>query len=151
MKINSKVKYGLRTLIELGMHDNNSGVFQKDIAKNQQISQKYLDPIIAALKISGLIVNIGGKKSGYILKKPPSEITIFDVYTTFEPTPAIINCLACPSVCNRENICSVKDYWSELNDVIIRYLKDTTLDTIIEREKELNLFVKYEKEKVKKS
>ena len=147
MKINTKVRYGLRTLVELGVHDNKTGVFQKDIAKNQQISEKYLDPIISALKVSGLIINIGGKKSGYILNKLPSEITIFDVYTSFEPTPAIINCLARPSSCVREKICSVRDYWTELNDVIIRHLKDTTLDTIIEREKELKLFAKFEKEK----
>jgi hypothetical protein len=65
IKINTKIRYGLRTIIELGLHDNQTGLFQKDIAMNQQLSEKYLDPIIAALKTSGLITNLGGKKRLY--------------------------------------------------------------------------------------
>jgi len=80
MKINTKIRYGLRTMIEIALNENQSGVLQKDIAKNQQLSEKYLDQIIASLKVSGLIVNAGGKKSGYILNKPLSEIKIYDIY-----------------------------------------------------------------------
>ena len=138
MKINTKIRYGLRALIELGLHDNTKGVFQKDIAKNQQLSEKYLDPIISALKISGLIENTRGKKSGYILKKDPSEISIFDVYKTFEPCPSIVYCICRPSICDRAKKCSAIEYWTGLNDVIINHLKNTTLANLIDRHKELN-------------
>ena len=134
MKINTKIRYGLRTLIELGINDTKIGIFQKDIAKNQQLSEKYLDSIISALKVSGLIINAGGKKSGYILNKPASEITIYDVYKTFEQCPSITYCIHRPSICNMEKKCSSKEYWSNLNDVIINHLKSTTLDTLIVRQ-----------------
>ncbi|NTW32793.1 MAG: Rrf2 family transcriptional regulator [Bacteroidetes bacterium] len=145
MKINTKIRYGLRTLIELGIHDNKTGIFQKDIAKNQQISEKYLDPIISSLKISGLIINAGGKKSGYILNKLPSEITMYDVYKTFEPCLSIIFCICKPSICDRSEKCSAIEYWAELNDVIINHLKSKSLASLIERHKELNT-IQIEKE-----
>jgi len=138
MKINSKIRYGLRTLIELALHNDNTGVLQKDIAKNQQLSEKYLDPIISALKVSGLIINVGGKKSGYILNKLPSEITVYDIYKTFESCPSITYCLSRPDICEREKKCSAKEYWMDLNEVIINHLKTTTLESLTERHKELN-------------
>ncbi len=54
MKINTKVKYGMRTMVELALEKNREGIFQKEISKNQDISIKYLDQIIASLKASGL-------------------------------------------------------------------------------------------------
>ncbi|HBK42488.1 MAG TPA: Rrf2 family transcriptional regulator, partial [Porphyromonadaceae bacterium] len=64
MKINSKIRYGLRTMIEIACCKEPTGILQKDIAKNQNISVKYLDYIISALKLKGLISNTKGRGSG---------------------------------------------------------------------------------------
>jgi len=133
MKVNTKIRYGLRTIIELGLHDEKTGMYQKDIAMNQQLSEKYLDPIVSALKIAGLITNLGGKKSGYILNKPKSEITIYDIYRAFEPELAIIHCTNKPVTCFISRICVANEYWMGLNDTITKYLKNTTLDDIIKK------------------
>ena len=133
MKVNTKIRYGLRVLLELGLHDGNTGLFQKDIATNQQLSEKYLDPIIAALKISGLITNVSGKKSGYILNRPKSEITIYDVYRAFEPELAIIHCVNKPVTCFVSRICVANEYWMGLNDTITKYLKSTSLDDLVKK------------------
>ncbi|HRS19749.1 MAG TPA: Rrf2 family transcriptional regulator, partial [Bacteroidales bacterium] len=71
MKLNTKTRYGLRAIIEIAMNSSEHGVLQKDIAKTQNISNKYLDQIIAELKSADLIVNTGGKKSGYRLNGDP--------------------------------------------------------------------------------
>ncbi|MGD0710758.1 MAG: Rrf2 family transcriptional regulator [Bacteroidales bacterium] len=142
MKINTKIRYGLRTMLELGLHDNKTGMFQKDIAMNQQLSEKYLDPIIAALKTSGLITNAGGKKSGYILNKSKSEITIYDIYRAFEPELAIIHCVNKPVTCFISRICVANEYWMGLNDTITKYLKNTTLDDIIKKHLKIKKSIK---------
>ena len=133
MKINTKIRYGLRTAIELGLHDAETGMFQKDIAKNQKLSEKYLDMIICSLKVAGIVKNAGGKKSGYILSRPKSEITIYDIYKAFEEDIEIIHCTNKPVTCFVSRICVANEYWLGLNDVIIKYLKDTTLDDIIKK------------------
>ena len=37
--------------MEIALSDSENGIYQKDIAKNQNISYKYLDHIITALKV----------------------------------------------------------------------------------------------------
>lgn len=131
MKINTKVRYGLRTLIELGLKRNKDGMLQKDIADNQEISKKYLDPIIASLKTAGLIVNVGGKKSGYKLNRPPSKIKILDIYKAFESGPYVVNCLCDPKICHRVSSCTAYHYWTGLNNAIVNHMNKTTLESLI--------------------
>ncbi len=106
-------------MLELALNeDKDEGTFQKEIAENQDVSVKYLDHIIAALKSAGLIVNAGGKKSGYILNKPADEITIYDIYVAFEDELLIIDCLQPDGHCPRKQNCVLKDYWCDLNNTI---------------------------------
>ena len=94
MKFNTKTRYGLRVILELALNaDMEGGTFQKDIAKNQDVSVKYLDHIISSLKKAELVSNVGGKKSGYELTRSANDINIYDVYAAFEDDLAIIDCL----------------------------------------------------------
>ena len=131
MKINTKIRYGLRTIIQLAQANNNDGIFQKQIAEDQQISNKYLDSIIPVLKANGLIRNVSGKRSGYILAKPPSEISVFDVYAAFEHKVCIIDCLYKSGICDREPICNARHFWNELNNVIDSKMKSTKISDLI--------------------
>lgn len=115
--MNTKVRYGLRALIEVAL-EGDAGLHQKDIAERQSIPLKYLDPIIAGLKMKGLIRNIKGKGSGYILAKPASEISVYDVYCAFEPEMAIVECLMEPNMCDLNGYCRVTGFWKELNSEI---------------------------------
>jgi len=136
MRVNTKIRYGLRTMIELGLNENSksdTGLYQKEIAEHQNLSEKYLDPIIAALKISGLIKNAGGKKSGYLLAKPQSEIRIYDIYRAFEPELSIIHCMNKPVTCFVSHICVANEYWMDLNDVITGHMKKTTLEEMVKK------------------
>jgi len=119
MKFNTKTRYGVRVVLELALNaDKDGGTFQKEIAESQDVSVKYLDHIISSLKKAGLITNIGGKKSGYVLAKPAAEISILDVYSAFEEELAIIDCLLSDGECPRKGQCVMKDYWCELNETI---------------------------------
>jgi len=140
MKINTKIRYGLRVMIELGLHEDKhirSGLLQKDIAKNQKLSEKYLDPIISSLKVSGLISNANGKKSGYILKKAKKEITVYDIYRSFEPESSMIHCMNKPVTCFVSRICVANEFWMGLDENIAKYLKKTTLHDIIKKHKKI--------------
>ena len=130
MKLNTKVRYGVRALLEISMNDSESGVLQKDIADKQDISLKYLDSIISSLRNVGLIVNYSGKRSGYVLARPPDKISVYDIYRAFEPELNLVNC-ACPgNECKRLSICPVTDYWEEMDNYIIDYMKSKTLDKL---------------------
>jgi Rrf2 family protein len=117
MKLNTKVRYGLRALIEVAL-EGETGLHQKDVAERQSIPLKYLDPIVAGLKMKGLIRNLKGKGSGYILAKPANEISVYDVYCAFEPELAIVECLMEPNSCDLKGECRVNGFWKEMNNDI---------------------------------
>lgn len=133
MKVNTKIRYGLRTMIEIAGATDPNGILQKDIAKNQRISLKYLDPIIASLKLKGLIVNSKGKGSGYRLTRDPKEITMLDIYTAFEQI-VIVECINNMGYCERSlHDCKGRNYWHEFRDEITNLLMKKTLDQIMQQ------------------
>jgi len=111
LKINTNIRYGLRAIVEIAK--SSDSVLQKEIAERQEISVHYLDAIIAGLKNAGLIVNYGGKGSGYILAKQAGEITVYDIYRAFNPDLQLVNCACDTNECKRTSICPAKDYWFE--------------------------------------
>ena len=139
MKFNTKTRYGVRVVLELALNaDKEGGTFQKDIAEKQDVSVKYLDHIIASLKKANLVINIGGKKSGYILTKPAEEINIYDVYAAFEDDLAIIDCLLSDGECPKRGTCVLKDYWSDLNKSIKSSMLAMNIGLLAEKHKRIN-------------
>lgn len=138
MKLNTKIRYGLRTMIELAMNAEITGMFQKDIAERQEIPLKYLDKIVSDLKSAGLISNVGGKRSGYILAKEASKISVYDIYKAFEGELSIIQCLNKNSNCCRSDKCSSQDFWGFLNSEMEGIMQGKTLDTLVKKQKELD-------------
>jgi Rrf2 family transcriptional regulator, iron-sulfur cluster assembly transcription factor len=134
MKINTKIRYGLRTLIAIACCNEPKGILQKDIAEQQNLSIKYLDVIISQLKTSGIITTFRGKGSGYKLTRPANQITMYDIYTTFEPI-TIVECLDNPEFCELECCCKANKYWSELKMSFSKSLKSKTLEEIVGHER----------------
>lgn len=139
MKLNTKTRYGIRAMLEIATNHSKNGVFQKDIAFRQDISIKYLDHIIQALKTAMLIRNVKGKKSGYILCYDPVDISLYDIYKAFEPSICIVDCIGNLYKCDRSGICSAQGVYGELNQMIINFLSSVTLQDMIDKNESLDL------------
>lgn len=131
MRFSTKTRYGIRTMIEIASANPEKGILQKDISQNQCISNKYLDQIIQALKVSELIRNVKGHKSGYVLNRMPSEISMLDIHNSFEPGICVIDCMSKTYQCLSEEGCLSKGFWAELNHKIIDHFKSTTLQDLV--------------------
>jgi len=136
MQFNTKIRYGVRTMIQITL-DSETGIYQKDIAEKQELPIKYLDHIIAALKAEKLIRKSSGKKSGYVLARPAKNISVYDVYLAFEPELAIAPCHEADDPCERVNLCATALFWGGLNDTIKDYLKNTSLHELALSQKEI--------------
>ena len=124
-------------MIEIARETDSNGIFQKEIASRQDLSIKYLDHIISALKAAELITNVKGKKSGYILTKPAKEITLLDIYTAFVPTPQVVDCINPNYSCEKSAHCAVKPFYTGLNRLIIDYLRAFTLHQLLHNQANL--------------
>ncbi|MDR3651746.1 MAG: Rrf2 family transcriptional regulator [Paludibacter sp.] len=132
MRVNSKIRYGLRTIIEIAISTDPDGVLQKEIAKSQHISLKYLDPIISSLKLKGLITNSRGRGSGYKLTREAKDINMYDIYTAFEPI-VIIECINNLGYCDRaSHNCKGRSYWNEFRNEITNLMLKKNLEQIIQ-------------------
>lgn len=134
MKINAKMHYGLKTMIELAMNAGETGMLQKELAVNQCMPNKFLDSVIHALKVAGLVVNVGGRKSGYRLARPAVEITVYDIYRAFEPELRIHFCLAGYESCPRTQSCASRLFLCEFNEKMEEYMKSSTIDELAAKE-----------------
>jgi Rrf2 family protein len=120
-------------MLEIARHsDTEKGIFQKDIAKNQELSVKYLDHIIHSLKVAGLVVNTSGKKSGYKLTRKPENITMMDIHNAFEPGICVIDCMSDAMECSRSEFCAAKGFWGGLNNLLIEYFESKTLQDLLD-------------------
>ncbi len=141
MKVNTLQRYGLRAMIEIALDKEQHGVFQKNIASRQKISLKYLDHIIRGLKTAGLIRNKRGRKSGYILTRPASEITALNILNAFEADVQIVDCVSPDVECILKDICIANSFWGGLNMCIKNYLKSVSLENLIDQKKRLDVKV----------
>jgi len=129
MRLNTKVRYGLRAMIEIALHSD--GILQKEISVNQSISTKYLDQIIASLKAAGLVIRVSGKKSGYRLTRKQEDISVYDIYKAFEYEQDINDCTINSQECLLIEQCKTRSYWCDLNSVITNHMKSKTLADLL--------------------
>ena len=109
-----------------------------EIAREQGISLKYLESILATLKASRLIISERGKRGGYALARPPEEISLHDVLTPLENTMEFVHCTeAGVEECERADICVTRGVWTELKVAIDGILLRTTLRDLVERREKL--------------
>ncbi len=138
MKLSTKSRYGARAVVEIALHYLNGPVKRKDIVKNQEISDSYLENILIALKNGGIITTIRGANGGYMLSRPPSELNLFEVVKILEGSLSPVECLDNPSSCKRVNFCSTRVVWKKLKEAKEDVLKNVTIQDLINIEKKMD-------------
>lgn len=131
MKLSTRSRYGVRMMADLADHYGKAPVFLKDIAKREDISEKYLSLIVIPLRSSGLIQSIRGAHGGYILAKPPEEITVQDIYGALEGEICLVDCVKNSDNCSRAYTCPTRDVWSHLSEKIKEALDSVTLADLV--------------------
>lgn len=136
MKLSTRARYGTRALLELALRKGDEPVFLKDIAKQQNISLTYLEHLVAPLIAGGFIRSVKGPKGGVYLAKTPKEIKLSDVIQLLEGSVAPVDCVNDPRICDRSEFCVTRDIWSELKEAMEGVLGSTTLQDLVNRQKE---------------
>ncbi len=134
MQISTKTRYAVRALIELTYSYEKGPLQLREIAKRQNISEKYLEQIMHPLRTKGFVYSQKGSQGGYCLAKPPDSITVYDLVDTMEGTTSPVACVDKPQVCDRIDVCSTREVWSRLKDCVARELKSHTLEQLARKE-----------------
>lgn len=134
MKVSTKGRYALRLMIDIAERSGDKKpVSIKDIAARQQISDKYLEQIIALLNGAGYVRSVRGPQGGYLLRKEPKEYTVGMILRLTEGTLAPVACVEEDAVsCEREESCATMKLWKELYDAISGVVDRVTLADLLE-------------------
>jgi Rrf2 family cysteine metabolism transcriptional repressor len=84
MNISVKGQYALHAIFDLSSQPPGQPIKIADIARRQNIPQKFLELILASLKQGGFVESRRGAEGGYMLARPASLITIGEVFRFFE-------------------------------------------------------------------
>ncbi|UCD22610.1 MAG: Rrf2 family transcriptional regulator [Chloroflexota bacterium] len=136
MKLSTKGRYGVRALLDLALHQDEGLVPLKDIARRQEFSLPYLEHLIAPLIAAGLVKSTRGARGGVLLLQPPSKVKLSDVVQILEGSIAPVDCVNNPALCHRAASCVTRDIWIEMKRAISRVLDSTTLQDLVERQKQ---------------
>jgi Rrf2 family protein len=130
MKIfTEKVKYAIASLFELAkIYDQGSVMQKKEISKNQNIPESFLEQLLLILKRHNLVESIRGAKGGYKLKRSPAEISIFNIVSALEGSFSIIG--------EFDNSEVLNDYWHNVEQDFIKLL-DEKLGSFVDKDNKL--------------
>lgn len=123
MKISTKGRYGLTIMIELAKKHGEGPLSLKSIAQTNDLSEHYLEQLIAPLRNAGLVKSIRGAYGGYILAKLPSEISAGDVIRVLEGPISPVEGIEDEEPAKRE-------LWIRIRDAVKDVLDNTTLEDL---------------------
>ena len=136
MKLSTKGRYGARLMLDIAHHYGDGPVILKDVAKRQEISEKYLGHLIPPLKAAGLISSSRGAHGGYILAKKPQDTTLGDVIRAVEGNLDLVECVTVPRICHRVSFCVTRDIWEKMGEKMIEVLESITLHDIVNQQRQ---------------
>lgn len=121
-------RYGLKAMCALGRKYGCKPVPVRELAEVEAIPQQFLHRILWSLKNAGLVHSRRGPGGGYVLAKPPDQITVATVLRTIDGPLEPINCAtgAGCRYCNPQR-CGLRLAGIELATALTQILERTTL------------------------
>ncbi len=135
MRLSTRSRYGVRLMLTLGISEKEGPVFLKDIARAEDISEKYLSQIIIPLKAKGLVSTFRGAHGGYLLGRPAPEIRLLEIIESLEGDLGLVDCVGNRDVCGRSTGCVTRDIWEEMSGLLVNYLNTITLGDLVQKQR----------------
>ncbi len=129
MRLSTRGHYGLKAMFDLAQHYGNEPVPLKTVAERQNISENYLEQLIATLRKTGLVKSVRGSQGGYILARAPEKITVGDIIRVMEGPIAPVDCVSeiDPAECDQADYCITRSVWARVRDSLAELMDSISL------------------------
>ena len=126
MKISVKVDYACRVMIELArLHGSGELAQIEHLARTEAVPANFLAQILVKLRNHGLITSRRGNLGGYVLARPPDEISLYDILLAVEG-----RCLHLSGNFEGRSGRRLKRVWDEIGETLEEKTKTYTLDQL---------------------
>jgi len=140
MKVSAKGDYACRALLELALkYDTGLPVHVSEIAEKQLIPKKYLVQILVMLKSAGLVRSKRGVEGGYLLARPPAEITLGEVVRITDGPLMPVRCSPedTSTTCELIPTCAIHPVWERVREAISDIVDNVTYEDLCRHTQEM--------------
>jgi len=138
VKVSTRGDYASRALLSLALHADTHGdtpTAVRDIAERTGLPQPYLEQILLALKGAGLVRSKRGVGGGYVLARPPREITLSQIVAAVDG-PIVAGDFGLPhenGACDHEGQCVLLTVWADVGEHMRTHLDSFNLADMVDR------------------
>jgi len=136
MKVNTKVRYGLRAILQIAESYGGDPVPISVISDTQEISGKYLEQVVGTLRKAELINSRKGVRGGYTLCRDPRDISLWQIITALDNHTTLVDCVLEPDICDRSDDCLTRSIWTLLSERMKEFWSSFTLDDLLQTMRE---------------
>lgn len=129
MRLSKKTDYALRALLTLVEAWGRGPIPIRELARRGDIPKRFLERILLELKAEGWVESVAGKRGGYLLARPPEEITLGEIIRHFDGSLAPLLCVSATDYepCTQERACRFRRVFLEVRNSSARILDRATL------------------------
>ena len=135
MKISTKGRYALRLMLGIALHSEGEPVSLRDVARQEGISDKYLEQIVTPLARAGLVRSVRGAGGGYLLTRKPEEYSVGDILRPLEGDLAPVECATDGGYCEHSCDCVTVELWQDIHKAVSAVVDGTTLADLLARQR----------------
>jgi Rrf2 family protein len=117
-------------VLELSLnYDGEAPIRVHDIAQRHGIPMKFLFQIMQILKRVDIVRSRRGTEGGYVLSRPPAQITVGDVIRSMSGPFVQLSC----QDSGKEAACHFQPIWAEVDRAIASILNNITFEELARR------------------
>jgi Rrf2 family protein len=134
VRTTAKADYAVRAAVELAASAGEGTMKAEQIAEAQSIPLNFLENILAELRRAGIVESRRGAAGGYLLAKPPEDVSLADVIRAVEGPLANVRGMS-PDVLEYEGSAErLRDVWVALRASVRAVLEQVTLADVAKGE-----------------
>lgn len=131
MKVSTKGRYGLQSMIDLALYSKNEQVSLASIAERQDISKSYLEQVFSTLRKAGLVKSTKGAQGGYMLTSDPKEITVGMILRALEGDLSVVP-MEDDAITNRIESYIHDNIWHKIDEKVFTFIDEVSLKDIMD-------------------
>ncbi len=133
LKIKRETDYALHIMAYLASSELPKSATQ--VALDCHLSVPFASKVLKILAKESILSSTRGTQGGYMLARPPSEITLLEIMIATEGPMAINACVDNDQPCDRSHSCELAPHWIAINHILNREFSNITLQTFVDAPK----------------
>lgn len=133
LKVSTRARYGIRALISIAIKQRDGKLATvSQISEQEEITEKYLEQVLAQLRAKKIIVGKRGVGGGYRLNIDEENVTLLDIFEILEGPIEPVLCVPNPETCDRVEFCPTRKIWQNISEAVKKELKSVTLKEVVD-------------------